>query len=213
MNILVINGSPKGERSNTIKLTNAFLEGINSAREDDLPKIETLNIAQMNIGSCLGCFACWKTTPGQCCLHDDMQTVLDKLLWADLTIWSFPLYYFSLPGKLKTLIDRQLPLNLPFMSSDVEGGGHPSRYDMSGKKTVLVSTCGFYTAKSNYESVTAQFDKICGKGNYTALFTGQGELFRVPELANRTGEYLAVVRQAGLEYSSGLIYYATTAKL
>ncbi|NLE92518.1 MAG: NAD(P)H-dependent oxidoreductase, partial [Chloroflexi bacterium] len=48
MNILVINGSPKGERSNTIKLTNAFLEGINSARKDDLPKIETLNIAQMN---------------------------------------------------------------------------------------------------------------------------------------------------------------------
>jgi multimeric flavodoxin WrbA/putative sterol carrier protein len=213
MNILVINGSPKGERSNTIKLTNAFLEGINSARKDDLPKIETLNIAQMNIGSCLGCFACWKTTPGQCCLHDDMQTVLDKLLWADLTIWSFPLYYFSLPGKLKTLIDRQLPLNLPFMSSDVEGGGHPSRYDMSGKKTVLISTCGFYTAKTNYESVTAQFDKICGKGNYTALFTGQGELFRVPELANRTGEYLALVRQAGREYASGGINKETTAKL
>lgn len=28
MNILVINGSPKGERSNTLRLTNAFLEGI-----------------------------------------------------------------------------------------------------------------------------------------------------------------------------------------
>ncbi|MDE5768871.1 MAG: NAD(P)H-dependent oxidoreductase [Oscillospiraceae bacterium] len=27
MNILVLNGSPKGERSNTMKLTRAFLEG------------------------------------------------------------------------------------------------------------------------------------------------------------------------------------------
>ena len=28
MNILVINGSPKGERSNTWRLTRAFLEGM-----------------------------------------------------------------------------------------------------------------------------------------------------------------------------------------
>ena len=197
MNILVINGSPKGERSNSLKLTNAFLDGINAARKDNLPVIEKLNIAQMKIDSCLGCFACWNKTPGKCVIHDDMQIVLEKMLWADLMIWSFPLYYFSVPGKLKTLMDRQLPLTLPFMSAGVEGGAHPLRYDMSGKRTVLISTCGFYTAKSNYDSVTAQFDRILGKGNYTTLFTGQGELFRVPALANRTDEYLEYVDKPG----------------
>lgn len=213
MNILVINGSPKGEHSNTLRLTNAFLEGISYAQKDNLPNIERLNITQMNINSCLGCFSCWKKTPGKCCIDDDMQIVIEKLLWADLTIWSFPLYYFSLPGKLKIMIDRQLPLTLPFMLSDVEGGSHPSRYDMSGKKTVLISTCGFYTAKSNYNSVIEQFDRICGKGNYTTLFCGEGELFRVPELSDRTEEYLAVVRQAGQEYASGGINEETNAKL
>lgn len=213
MNILVINGSPKGERSNTLRLTNAFLDGLCNSLKDCSPTIERLDIGQMSIHPCLGCFSCWKTTPGQCCLHDDMQIVLEKLLWADLTIWSFPLYYFSLPGKLKTVIDRQLPLSLPFMESHTEGGGHPSRYDMKGKQTVLISTCGFYTAKSNYDSVTAQFDRICGKGNYTALFCGEGELFGVPELSNRTDEYLAVVQQAGQEYASGGIRAETSAKL
>ncbi|HHY69206.1 MAG TPA: flavodoxin family protein [Bacillota bacterium] len=213
MNILVINGSPKGERSNTLRLTNAFLEGISYARKDNLPKIERLNIAQMDINSCLGCFSCWKTTPGKCCLDDDMQIVIEKLLWADLTIWSFPLYYFSLPGKLKTVIDRQLPLTLPFMLSNAEGGGHPSRYDMSKKKTVLISTCGFYTAESNYDSIIAQFNKICGKGNYTTLFCGQGELFQVLELSRRTEEYLTVVQQAGQEYMSGGITKETNLKL
>ena len=213
MNILVINGSPKGERSNTLRLTNAFLEGLRNSQKGCLPTIERLHIAQMDINPCLGCFSCWKTTPGQCCIHDDMRTVLEKLLWADLTIWSFPLYYFSLPGKLKTVIDRQLPLLLPFMESHAEGGGHPARYDMNGKKTVLISTCGFYTAKSNYDSVTAQFDRICGKGNYTTLFCGEGELFRVPELSNRTDEYLTVVQQAGQEYASGGIEAETNAKL
>jgi len=213
MNILVINGSPKGERSNSLKLTNAFLDGINAARKDNLPVIEKLNIAQMKIDSCLGCFACWNKTPGKCVIHDDMQIVLEKMLWADLMIWSFPLYYFSVPGKLKTLMDRQLPLTLPFMSAGVEGGAHPLRYDMSGKRTVLISTCGFYTAKSNYDSVTAQFDRILGKGNYTTLFTGQGELFRVPALANRTDEYLEYVRQAGQEYASSGINKETTSAL
>ena len=213
MNILVINGSPKGEHSNTLRLTNAFLEGVCNSQKDCLPDIEQLRIAQMDINSCLGCFSCWKTTPGQCCIYDDMRTVLEKLLWADLTIWSFPLYYFSLPGKLKTVIDRQLPLLLPFMEFHAESGGHPTRYDMSGKKTVLISTCGFYTAKSNYDSVTAQFDRICGKGNYTTLFCGEGELFRVPELSKRTEEYLAVVQQAGQEYAGGGIKAETNAKL
>ena len=198
MNILVINGSPKGEKSNTYRLTRAFLEGITAREEssgNQIPKIETLEISKLNIKPCLGCFTCWNKTPGECCIHDDMRTVIERLLWADLTVWSFPLYYFGLPGQLKNLIDRQLPMTLPFMNAETESGGHPSRYDMSGKKTVLISTCGFYTAKGNYDCVTAMFDRICGKNGYTAIFCGQGELFRVQELASRTNEYLSYISQ------------------
>lgn len=212
MNILVINGSPKGERSNTLRLTNAFLEGITDSSNNSF-KVEKFDISKMDISPCRGCFSCWKDTPGKCYIHDDMEKILEKLLWADLIIWSFPLYYFNLPGKLKTVIDRQLPLSLPFMVSSTENGGHPSRYDMSDKKTVLISTCGFYTAKSNYDSVTTQFDRIYGKGNYTSIFCGQGELFRVKELSDRTDEYLGLIKQAGKEYICGGIEEKTELQL
>ncbi|RRD95331.1 flavodoxin family protein [Clostridiales bacterium COT073_COT-073] len=205
MNILIINGSPKASKSNTYRLTNAFLEGIASAQikqGNAAPTTETLEISRIDLKPCLGCFTCWSKTPGRCCIDDDMSQIIEKLLWADITIWSFPLYYFNLPGQLKTLIDRQLPMNLPFMSSDSESGGHPSRYDLSGKKTVIISTCGFYTATDNYGSVTAMFDHFCGAGNYTAIFCGQGELFRVKELSARTDEYLSLVKQAGEDYSN-----------
>lgn len=216
MNILAINGSPKGKRSNTWRLTSAFLQGIAMHEErtrGQAPTVETLSVSSLNIKPCLGCFSCWNKTPGTCCIHDDMQGVIDKILWADVVVWSFPLYYFGLPGSLKTLIDRQLPMSLPFMSTETESGGHPSRYDMSGKRTVVISTCGFYTAKGNYDCVTSLYDRLCGKGGYTALFCGQGELFRVKELSERTDEYLSWVKKAGEEFVSGGITGETRDKL
>ena len=216
MNILVINGSPKGERSNTWRLTSAFLEGIARSQEScgaRPPEVEVLGITTLDIKPCMGCFSCWSKTPGTCCIHDDMQAVIDKLLCADVTIWSFPLYYFGIPGPLKCLIDRQLPISLPFMSAETESGGHPSRYDMSGKRTVVISTCGFYTAKGNYECVTSLFDRLCGKDGYTPIFCGQGELFRVKELSERTDEYLSWVKKAGEEFATGEISQETRALL
>ncbi len=216
MNILAINGSPKGKRSNTWRLTSAFLEGIIAQEESgrkQTPAIETLSVSALDIKPCLGCFSCWSKTPGECCIHDDMRAVIEKILWADVIIWSFPLYYFGLPGQLKNLIDRELPMSLPFMSAETESGGHPSRYDMSGKRTVVVSTCGFYTAKGNYDCVTSLFDRLCGKDGYAAIFCGQGELFRVKELADRTDEYLSWVRKAGEEFASGEISRETRGKL
>lgn len=207
MNILVINGSPKGGRSNTYRLTSAFLEGIGEK------SVKEYSVSQLDIKPCLGCFSCWNKTPGKCCISDDMQKIISDMLWADTILWSFPLYYFSVPGPLKNLMDRQLPMVLPFMTADSASGGHPSRYDMSGKRHVVISTCGFYTAQGNYDGVTAIFDHLCGKGNYTPIFCGQGELFRVKELNQRTEEYLSWVRKAGAEFSQGAISGETKGQL
>ncbi|MBP3893376.1 MAG: flavodoxin family protein [Atopobiaceae bacterium] len=208
MRILVINGSPKGERSNTWQLTQAFLDGIAEQLGADGIEQRTVVVRDSNIQPCLGCFSCWRNEKGACCLKDDMQSIISDRTWADVTIWSFPLYYFGVPGPLKNLIDRQLPMALPFMEERTDGvgnGSHPSRYNMADKRNVIISTCGFYTAKGNYDSVLTQFDHMCGKGNYETVLCGQGELFRVPELHERTDAYLEVVRRAGSEFARGTI--------
>lgn len=207
MKVFLMNGSPKKEKSNTYQLAKAFLAGLRAQ------EVRECCVQSKNIHACLGCFACWNKTPGKCCISDDMSQIIEDILWADVIIWSFPLYYFGVPGPLKNLMDRQLPMVLPFMNSESKSGSHPTRYDMNGKRHVVISTCGFYTAEGNYDGVNAMFDHICGKGEYTTIYCGQGELFRVKELRGRTEEYLSAVTAAGREFASGSISHETRQKL
>lgn len=195
MKVLVLNGSPKQQRSNTMYLTRAFLAG---TQWND---VETIAVSNVSVKACLGCFACWNKTPGTCVIKDDMAEILSKIIAADVIIWSFPLYYFSVPGGLKNLIDRQLPLATPFMDKHSQSGSHPARYDLRHQKHIVISTCGFWTSSGNYDAVVAMFDHMCGRGNYTTLFCGQGELFPIPELKHHTAAYLDIVSRAGAEYA------------
>lgn len=218
MKILLINGSPKGKRSNSLRLAEKFIEGVRCESEKSGVQVtlDEVEAASLKISPCKGCFACWQRTPGECCIKDDMREIIEREISADLIVWSFPLYYFNVPGILKNLIDRQLPMNLPFMSERADGygsGSHESRYDMSKTRHVLISTCGFYSAERNYDSVLEMYDHFLGQGNYTTVFCGQGELFRVKELSGRTEEYLAVVKRAGAEYAAGGISEETEKKL
>ena len=218
MKILLINGSPKGKRSNSLRLAKSFIEGVKAVHENSGTSVEVdeLELASLTIGPCRGCFACWNATPGKCVIKDDMPMVIEKELAADLILWSFPLYYFNVPGLLKNLIDRQLPMALPFMAERTDGygnGSHQSRYENRNTKNVLVSTCGFYTAKGNYDSVINMFDHFLGKGTFETIFCGQGELFKIKELSDRTDAYLESVKKAGSEYASGSITESTRQEL
>ena len=53
MKVLVLNGSPKAERSNTLNITKAFLKGFPADTE-----VEQVNLYKKDIKPCLGCFSC-----------------------------------------------------------------------------------------------------------------------------------------------------------
>lgn len=70
-------------------------------------------------------------------LAADIQAELDKLLWADLLILNFPLYWFSVPAMLKGWIDRVLVSGVCY--------GGKRFYDqggLAGKKALVSLTLG-----------------------------------------------------------------------
>ena len=107
MKILVLNGSPKRDKSDTMHITRAFLDGMKEAAPQDIHIIHTID---QHIDYCTGCFSCMRN--GGTCIHnDDMKAILEEILDSDLLIWSFPLYCYGMPAPLKALLDRTLPLS------------------------------------------------------------------------------------------------------
>lgn len=200
MNVLVLNGSPKAERSNTLNITKAFLAGFPGDTE-----LEYVNLYKLDIKPCLGCFSCWGKTPGRCVIKDDMQELYGKIEKADIIIESFPLYFFGMPSGLKAMTDRCLPFMLPYMGNLAEDKNaffHELRDEsMHEKRLVIITTCGYVDAKPMYPALLKEYDLICGDGNYTAILCPEGELF-ISENAKRQREgYLADVTKAGAEFA------------
>jgi NAD(P)H dehydrogenase (quinone) len=70
-------------------------------------------------------------------LAPDIQQELDKLLWADLLILNFPIYWFAMPAILKGWIDRVLVSGVCY--------GGKRFYDqggLAGKKALVTVTLG-----------------------------------------------------------------------
>ena len=80
MKILVLNGSPKKEKSDTLHMTCAFLDGMQKA---EAQQIQMIHATDPHVESCTGCFSCMHNG-GNCVHDDDMRGILEKILESDL---------------------------------------------------------------------------------------------------------------------------------
>ena len=196
MKILVLNGSPKRERSDTMCITRAFLDGMNEAAPQE---VQTINVVDRHIEYCTGCFACMRN--GGTCIHgDDMRAILEDILSSDLLIWSFPLYCYGMPAPLKALLDRTLPLSSMAMQKVGDRYEHVGQADFSHLRYLMICGCGFPNSKHNFEPAVAQF-KLCFPGNHTIITVPESPMFNVPEAAVVTEPRLTRVKQAGRQFA------------
>ena len=195
MKILVLNGSPK-KKSDTMVLTNAFLRGI---KKNGNHEISVMNISEMKISSCRGCFGCWQVKNKHCVIDDDQNRILDLYPEVDLIIWSFPLYCFGMPSHIKAVLDRTIPLNQ--MKMEIVDGRtrHLPMVDFSKIHTVVISGCGFPNYEHNFEGLSRQCD-LCF-GNLTKIFVPETPLLNIPEAKPVTEPKVLAFENAGEEYA------------
>ncbi len=196
MKILVLNGSPKREKSDTMRITRAFLSGMNELAAQE---IQIIDVIDKHIEFCTGCFSCMRN--GGNCIHtDDMKNILEEILSSNLLIWSFPLYCYGMPAPLKALLDRTLSLSSMAMQKVGERYEHIGQADFSHLKYMMISGCGFPNSRHNFEAAVEQF-KLCFPGDHPVITIPESPLFNVPDASIVTEPRLALVKEAGKQYA------------
>ena len=98
--VLILSGSPR-KGSNSDLLCDQFAKGAQEAGHT----VEKIRICEKKIAPCLGCYYC-QTHKDQCAIKDDMPTIVDKIMAADVLVLACPVYFYSINAQLKAVIDR-----------------------------------------------------------------------------------------------------------
>jgi len=132
MKTVIFNGAKEGDQTINV---------IEKTIVDQLTKegweVEPLELRNMHIANCLGCFGCWVKTPGTCVINDDGRETTRKAIQSDLMVWLTPVTFGGYSSELKKALDRIIPLLLPYFQSYHGQIHHKMRYKKHTKLLII----------------------------------------------------------------------------
>ena len=127
-------GSPK-PNGNTAELCKPFIAELELGGAD----VKYIPLANKNILPCKGCYACQNVSDEYGCVQkDDMNTIVEAVLWSDCIILATPIYSWYCPTTIKTVLDRHYGLNKYY--------GSATGSLWAGKKVGIIATHGYDAA-------------------------------------------------------------------
>ena len=98
--VLILSSSPR-RGGNSDLLCDRFAAGAQAAGHE----AEKIFLKDRKIHYCTGCGTCLNGKK-RCPQKDDMAEILEKMIAADVIVMATPVYFYSMCGQMKTLIDR-----------------------------------------------------------------------------------------------------------
>lgn len=193
MKALIVYGSPHGTMSATYRLGSSFAGGL----KDQGWVIDELVIKDIEINHCLGCYSCWKKTPGVCVQKDGMADVIQRHKDINLLVLAAPLYFYSVPGIVKTYWDRNMPL---YLAESRKYAGQAEQGWTDTFKFLLISTCGF-PQKENFDGLLLSTKKIYGQAYAGELLVPMGSAISQDTDRSKYTEFYDFFYAAGKEYA------------
>ncbi|MBN2146852.1 MAG: NAD(P)H-dependent oxidoreductase [Anaerolineales bacterium] len=132
MKITILNGNPEPSSFD------GYLDQLVSALKQDGHAITRLDLRDLLLRYCIGCWGCWVKTPGQCSNRDASIEMDRSIIQSDFTLWASPLKMGFPSRLLKMALDKHLPLIHPYMVVDHNEAHHLKRYPRYPRVGLLV---------------------------------------------------------------------------
>jgi len=100
--------------------------------------VTLINLRDVPLRYCVGCFGCWVKTPGQCVSRDASLEMDRAVIQSDFTVWAAPLKMGFPSQLLKMANDKHLPLIHPYMEVVQNEAHHMRRYPKSPRLGLLL---------------------------------------------------------------------------
>ncbi|MCX8282075.1 NAD(P)H-dependent oxidoreductase [Phyllobacterium sp. 0TCS1.6C] len=106
-------------------------------------------------------------------LTDDVKAEQDKLLWADMLILQFPLWWYSMPAILKGWVDRVYAFGFAYgvgEHSDRHWGDRFGEGTLAGKRAMLIVTTGGWEEHYSARGINGPIDDLLFPINHGILY-------------------------------------------
>ena len=132
MKFTVLNGNPVPSPFD------AYLGQVQTALEGAGHVVTRLDLRDLPLHYCIGCWGCWVKTPGECIARDASLEMDRAVIQSDFTLWAAPLKMGFPAALLKMAMDKHLALIHPYMVVDHMEAHHRSRYTRFPRLGLLV---------------------------------------------------------------------------
>jgi multimeric flavodoxin WrbA len=123
MKITILNGNPQPTAFDE------YLSQLTAALEAQGHAVTRLDLREMTLRYCVGCWGCWVKTPGECVNRDASLDMDRAVINSDFVLWASPLKMGFPTELLKRALDKHLPLIHPYIVADQGEAHHLKRYD------------------------------------------------------------------------------------
>ena len=96
-----------------------------------------INLQQLSISPCTGCFGCWVKTPGKCVIRDDAPKIYPLIAKSKRLLYVSRLFYGGYDIPMKTLLERSIPIQQAFIRLH-HGETHHVQRDVVEKDAIIL---------------------------------------------------------------------------
>jgi len=101
-------------------------------------EVELIQVRDLELSDCIGCYVCWLKTPGLCVYKDGMHDILSAFVNVDKVILASPVKINFVSPLCKRVRDRMLPLVHPYLKIEGDRMSHLARYDKLPEQIIVL---------------------------------------------------------------------------